>query len=106
MEELKAVRLSLYNNSAMCANKMEDWSTTIENCKKALEIDSANVKALFRRATAYEKTKRYDDAKADLDLAKKHAPTDKNVEKALVRVAKLKEKELAKEKKMYGKMFG
>lgn len=106
MEELKTVRLSLYNNSAMCGNKLEDWATTIENCKKALEIDITNVKALFRRATAYEKTKRYDDAKADLETAQTISPADKAVAKALVRVGKLKDKELAKEKKMYGKMFG
>ena len=106
MEELKTVRLSLYNNSAMCANKLEDWSITIEHCKKALELDATNVKAHFRQATAYEKIKQYDSARADLEVAKAVAPDDKNVIKSLTRVAKLKEKELAKEKKMYGKMFG
>ena len=46
------------------------------------------------------------DAKADLETAQTISPADKAVAKALVRVGKLKDKELAKEKKMYGKMFG
>ena len=51
----------LYNNIAMCAGKMEDWKLMTENCVKALEIDDKNLKALFRRATANEKTKKYDE---------------------------------------------
>ena len=90
----------------MCANKMEDWKMTKENCNKALEIDKDNVKAMFRRATALEKTKQYEDALKDLDAAAKVAPEDKNVVKAVARVKKLQKKQEDKEKKMYGKMFG
>ena len=100
MEELKAVKLSLYNNIAMCANKMEDWKVTKENCNKALEIDASNVKALFRRAAAFEKCKQYEEALADLATAASHAPEDKNVIKAVARVKKLQKKQEDKEKKM------
>lgn len=106
MDDLKAAKLSLYNNIAMCANKMEDWKMTKDNCNKALEIDKDNVKALFRRATALEKEKNFEDALKDLDAAAKVAPEDKNVVKAVARVKKLQKKQEDKEKKMYGKMFG
>lgn len=102
MEELKAVKLSLYNNIAMCGNKMEDWKLTKENCNKALEIDASNVKALFRRATAFEKSKQYEEALVDLATAASHAPEDKNVIKATARVKKLQKKQEDKEKKMCG----
>ena len=108
----------------MCAGKMEDWKLMTENCVKALEIDDKNLKALFRRATASEKTKKYDEvsdmsdivalalqrlsdrlvavaqALADLKMAGEIAPEDKNVIKASNRVKKLKKKQEEREKKM------
>jgi tetratricopeptide (TPR) repeat protein len=105
MDTLKAAKLSLFSNIAMCANKQSDWKLSIDNCTKALEIDSANVKALFRRATAYEKTNKFEEALADLANASQSAPEDKNVAKATKRVQKAQQKQKDKEKKMYGKMF-
>ena len=105
MDELKAVKLSLYNNIAMCGNKMEDWKLTKENCNKALEIDASNVKALFRRATAFEKCKQFEEALADLATAASNAPEDKNVIKATARVKKLQKKQEDKEKKMCGLLY-
>ena len=106
MEELKVAKLSLYSNIAMCANKQKDWKLSIDNCTKALEIDPKSVKALFRRATALEKSNKYDEALKDLSVASVEAPDDKNVAKAVTRVKKLQKKQQEKEKKMYGKMFG
>ena len=100
MDTLKAAKLSLHSNIAMCANKQEDWKTAIENCTKALEIEPANVKALFRRATALEKTSKFDEALADLAAAQEQAPEDKAIGKATARVNKSKKKQQDKEKKM------
>ena len=52
-----------------------------------LEHDPDNVKALYRRATAYEQSGKYDEAKADLKRASEIDPEDKAVPKLMARVA-------------------
>ena len=65
-----------------------------------------HVKALFRRATALEQKGDYEGAKADLKRAEKLAPDDKMVPKLMARVDAQIKRQLAKEKKMWGKAFG
>ena len=78
----------------------------IRSCTDALALDGENVKALYRRATALEQKKDYEAAKADLAAAAKIAPDDKAVPKLQQRVEAQIKRQLDKEKKMYGKMFG
>ena len=78
----------------------------IRSCNEALDIDADCVKALFRRATAREAKGQYDEAKGDLKRAAELAPEDTAVPKLLKRVDAQIERQKAKEKKMYGKMFG
>ena len=59
-----------------------------------------------RRATAREQKGLYDEAKADLKKAAELAPDDKAVPKLMTRVDAQIARQKAKEKKMYGKMFG
>jgi hypothetical protein len=49
-EEVKTVRLSLYNNVAQCYLKLQNWDAAIRNCNEALTVDADNAKALYRRA--------------------------------------------------------
>jgi len=94
----------------MCWLKITDaenhLTQAIRACDEALEIDPKSVKALFRRATAREAKGLYDEAKADLKLAGELAPDDKSVPKLMTRVDAQIARQKAKEKKMYGKMFG
>merc|ERR1719399_1742382 len=53
-KEVADVQLSLYLNCAMCYLKLDNPDKAADNCTRALEIDGGNVKALFRRASAYE----------------------------------------------------
>ena len=78
----------------------------IRACDEALSLDGDCVKALFRRATAREQKGLYDDAKADLKRAAELSPDDKAVPKLMTRVDAQIARQKAKEKKMYGKMFG
>ena len=51
-EEKKRVtelKLSCLKNSAACGLKLKDWTRTVEFATKALELDSNDAKALFRR---------------------------------------------------------
>jgi tetratricopeptide (TPR) repeat protein len=105
-----AVKLSLHLNIAMCWLKITDATNNLEqairSCDDALAIDADSVKALFRRATAREQKGLYDEAKEDLKRAGELAPDDKAVVKLLTRVDAQIARQKAKEKKMYGKMFG
>ena len=42
------------------------WEQVIRNCEDALSIDSANVKAIFRRSTYFEHKKEWEKAMADI----------------------------------------
>jgi Tfp pilus assembly protein PilF len=48
-KEVKAVKLSLYLNLALCYMKMDNWHQVQVNSEEALAIDPQNAKALFRR---------------------------------------------------------
>ena len=50
--------------------------------------------------------RRYDDAEADLKRASELDDKDSAIPKLRERVRVLKQKQVDKEKKMYGKMFG
>ena len=94
----------------MCWLKITDAENhllqAIRACDEALAIDGKSVKALFRRATAREQKGLYDEAKADLATCAELAPEDKSVPKLMARVDAQIARQKAKEKKMYGKMFG
>jgi len=71
----------------MCCLKLNNNDKTIDMCKKALEIDSNNVKALFRRAHAYRNKKEYEFAMSDLVRASKVEPENNDVQKAINQVS-------------------
>ena len=85
---------------------LEQWERVTENCKHALNLEPKSAKALFRRSQASEARKDYTSALEDLKQAKEYAPDDAGILKAEVRINKLIAKEKAKEKKMYGNIFG
>jgi tetratricopeptide (TPR) repeat protein len=104
-KEVNAVKLSLNLNMAQCYIKLENWDKVVMHSEDALKIDKDSTKALYRRAMAYEKTNEFDKAKADLKTALKIAPDDKAIGKLMVRCEAQIKRALAKEKKMYAKMF-
>ncbi|XP_078430511.1 70 kDa peptidyl-prolyl isomerase-like [Wolffia australiana] len=63
-----ALRVSCWLNKALCSLKLKDFRGAIVSCSKVLEVESCNVKALFRRAQAY--LENYDLDLAELDLKK------------------------------------
>ncbi|KAI9891516.1 MAG: TOM (translocase of outer membrane) complex component [Vezdaea aestivalis] len=55
-----------YSNRAACFNALGDWEKTIEDTTAALSLDNTYVKALNRRANAYEKVEKHMDALLDV----------------------------------------
>ena len=99
-------RLMLYLNLAMCNLKLGDDSRAVEDCNHALEIDSSNVKGLYRRGCAYLKLHNLDHAAADLKRAQELDPTNAGVKKELRALALQQKAVKDKEREMAARMFG
>ena len=52
LEAVRLLRRDLHNNAAQACLALERWEEAAECAGVALEVEPANVKALFRRATA------------------------------------------------------
>jgi hypothetical protein len=57
-DEYSCERTVCYNNRAACRFQIRDFPATIADCNEVLAGDSANVKALVRRALSYENLER------------------------------------------------
>ncbi|KAJ0029680.1 hypothetical protein NQD34_004677 [Periophthalmus magnuspinnatus] len=81
----KALKLSeneadcavLYRNRCACYLKLEDYSKAELDATKALDTDPADVKARFRRAQAYQKLGRLDQAFVDTQRCAQLEPKNK-----------------------------
>jgi len=84
---------------------LEKLDNALQSCNDALKIDEKNTKALYRRATVLYQKRKFDDAVKDLSQAEKLAPEDK----AILKLRKLVDQQMAKQKKkekaMAKKMF-
>ncbi|KAJ2369547.1 TOM (translocase of outer membrane) complex component [Coemansia sp. RSA 2610] len=58
-----------YSNRAACYAASSDHDKVIQDCTSALELESRYVKALIRRAQAYESTEQYRDSLYDFTTA-------------------------------------
>ncbi|KAI9719029.1 MAG: TOM (translocase of outer membrane) complex component [Candelaria pacifica] len=101
-----------YSNRAACYNVLGDWDKVIEDATAALNLDSEYVKALNRRANAYESLERYSDALLDFTAsciidAFKNEQSAQSVERLLKKVAEAKGKKImaAKEKRLPSPTF-
>ncbi|KAG5406565.1 hypothetical protein IGI04_012684 [Brassica rapa subsp. trilocularis] len=104
-KQAKALKVACNLNDAACKLKLEEYRQAEKLCTKVLELESTNVKALYRRAQAYMEL-------ADLDLAefdvKKALEVDPDNREVKVEQRRLKEKMKEfnkKEAKFYGNMF-
>ncbi|KAK9757208.1 hypothetical protein RND81_01G148200 [Saponaria officinalis] len=104
-KQCKALKVSCNLNNAACKLKLKDYKQAEKLCTKVLELDSVNVKALYRRAQAYIHL-------ADLELAefdiKKALEIDPNNREVKLEYKTLKEKIREynrKDAQLYGKMF-
>jgi FKBP-type peptidyl-prolyl cis-trans isomerase len=99
------LQLPSYLNLAAVALKEKAWGNAIENCNSALEIDSKNVKALYRRAQAHQGQKELEKARDDLTRAVMAEPTNTASQTLLAKIKTEIATAKEKEKKMYSRMF-
>ena len=101
-----------YSNRAACWNAMSNWSKVIDDTTAAISIDPEYIKALNRRANAYEREARYSEALLDytasciIDQFRNDASAQA-VERLLKKVAESKAKAImeGKDKKLPSPTF-
>ncbi|KAJ9643444.1 TOM (translocase of outer membrane) complex component [Coniosporium tulheliwenetii] len=101
-----------YSNRAACWNAMSNWDKVIEDTTAAINLDNEYVKALNRRANAYEQVERYSEALLDYTAsciidAFRNESSAQSVERLLKKVAEAKGKAIlaGKEKKLPSPTF-
>jgi len=102
---VKTLKLQYYSNMSLCELKLENWAKAVECCNLALEIDSRNLKVLFRRATAKLSFGVLEEALADCKAALQIDPANKDLKKLEVKIKKRFKSEFLKQKKLFGGMF-
>ena len=75
--EAQSALLSCLLNAAQCELKLGEWATAAERCGRALAVDAASVKALYRRGVAHGELGRHAEAVADLLAACKLEPKNR-----------------------------
>ncbi|KAL6415076.1 mitochondrial import receptor subunit tom-70 [Ilyonectria robusta] len=88
-----------YSNRAACHSAMSEWDEVIEDTTAAINMDPEYVKAINRRATAYEHQKKYSEALLDFTASCiidnfKSESTAQAVERLLKTFAEQKAKEM------------
>ncbi len=101
-----------YSNRAACFNAKGDWDKVIEDTTAAINLDSEYVKALNRRANAYEHLEKYSEALLDFTASCiidgfKTASSAEAVERLLKKVAEAKGRAImsGKDKKLPSPTF-
>jgi len=101
----KAALLAGWLNMSLINLKMNETADCIKNCDKVLEKDLTNVKALYRKAQAYQQRKDFDEA---IDIYNKVAELDPTNKAALQQILDCKEqiKEVTNsQRKLFKRMF-
>eukprot|EP01017_Pseudomicrothorax_dubius_P049411 TRINITY_DN9187_c0_g1_i4.p1 TRINITY_DN9187_c0_g1~~TRINITY_DN9187_c0_g1_i4.p1 ORF type:complete len:181 (+),score=23.03 TRINITY_DN9187_c0_g1_i4:391-933(+) len=86
-------------NMSLCYLKLKGYSTAVHFATEVLNKDEKNIKALYRRGTAYIYLSEFEKAKEDLKLANSVAPEDKDVQQAF-ELLKTKKKQSSEKEKM------
>ncbi|GFP93515.1 peptidyl-prolyl cis-trans isomerase fkbp62 [Phtheirospermum japonicum] len=104
-KQSKALKVTCNLNNAACKLKLKDYKQAEKLCTKVLELESTNVKALYRRAQAYMNMADLDLAEFDIKKALEIDPDNRDV-KLGYKALKEKVKEFnKKDAKFYGNMF-
>ncbi|KAI5385130.1 70 kDa peptidyl-prolyl isomerase [Lathyrus oleraceus] len=104
-QKAKLLKITCNLNNAACKLKFKDYKQTEKLCTKVLELDSRNVKALYRRAQAYIHLVDLDLAEMDIKKALEIDPDNRDV-KNEYKILKEKVREYnKKDAQFYGNIF-
>ncbi|KAI4337067.1 hypothetical protein L6164_015525 [Bauhinia variegata] len=101
----EALRVSCWLNGAACSLKLNDFLGAIKMCSQVLDIESVNVKALYRRAQAYIETGDLLLADADVKKALEADPQNREVMMMQRKLKQLQAESDRRDAKLYTNMF-
>nr|XP_046229996.1 inactive peptidyl-prolyl cis-trans isomerase FKBP6 [Scatophagus argus] len=104
-DRIQTALLPLYLNLSLTELRLDSPHKALKYSNKALEIDSANTKALFRCGQAYLELCEYQSAQDCLITAQAKKPFDSDINNLLREVTTCYKDSLDKEKDMCAKMF-
>jgi len=102
---VKELTVAINNNMAACQIKNKQYPRALTSCKKVLDKDPTNGKALFRRGTAHSALKNYDEAQADLKAALEITPDDAAVKKEMQVLEQRMKVQDKRDAAVFAKMF-
>ncbi|GKV10392.1 hypothetical protein SLEP1_g21763 [Rubroshorea leprosula] len=102
---VKALRVSCWLNGAACSIKLKDFQEAIKLCSKVLDIESYNVKALYRRAQSYMEISDLVLAELDIKKALEADPQNREVKQIQNTLKQLQAESNKRDAKLYSKMF-
>ncbi|CAL0306337.1 unnamed protein product [Lupinus luteus] len=104
-QKSKVLKITSNLNNAACKLKLKNYKEAEKLCTKVLELDSRNVKALYRRAQAYIHLVDLDLAEIDIKKALEIEPDNREV-KMEYKILKEKVREYnKKDAQFYGSIF-
>ncbi|XP_058139153.1 protein unc-45 homolog B isoform X2 [Dasypus novemcinctus] len=83
----KALLATLYRNRAACGLKMESYVQAASDASKAIDINSSDIKALYRRCQALEHLGKLDQAFKDVQRCATLEPWNQNFQETLRRLS-------------------
>lgn len=104
-EASKELKKSIWLNLAAANLKLKDSGKVIQHCDKVLEIDSQNVKALYRRAQAHMAKEDFIESEQDIKQAIDLEPGNKDLVNLHKRMRIQRKAASKQEAKLYSTMF-
>jgi len=105
LAEAWKLRTACCNNLAACHFQWGNHASVVQLSTVVLQVDSNQVKALYRRGVSYLEMKEFDFAERDLVAAHKVEPSNRAVSEALGQVKLRKKREQACMQAKMSKMF-
>jgi len=104
-DKKNSILLAGYLNLALTYLKLNKFQDALTNCNLSLEIESKNVKALFRRGQALVAINEFEKAKSDFEMVMSLDPNNKAAQLELNKVMNEIKKHHQKERQVYANMF-
>merc|ERR550537_725514 len=98
-EQVNKTKVSVFSNLMLVHTKLGDHDAAMRTCNDVLDLDSDNVKALFRRGVLYGKQKEFAAALVDLKKAIKLDNGNKPARKEFARIKAIVQKRKQADKK-------
>ncbi|XP_075859523.1 peptidyl-prolyl cis-trans isomerase FKBP5 isoform X2 [Microcebus murinus] len=97
--------LAAFLNLAMCYLKLREYTKAVECCDKALGLDSANEKGLYRRGEAQLLMNEFESAKGDFEKVLEVNPQNKAARLQISMCQKKAKEHNERDRKIYANMF-